>query len=92
MDLLQILQNITEITYKDYSSDDSKNLKAKLNDNIKEIYKSLRLSEQLIDHALKLKQETGSTQKYFYKDTFNKFSKISERLVKLQSKVKEFSK
>jgi hypothetical protein len=92
MNLLQQLQRITEITYKDYSRDDSKNLKDKLNDNIKEIYKSLRQSEQLIDHALKLKQETGSTQRHFYKDTFTKFSKIGERLVKLQSKVKEFSK
>lgn len=92
MDLLQQLQKITEITYKDYSTDDSKNLKTKLNDNVKEIYKSLRRSEQLIDHALKLKKETGSTQKFFYKDTLTKFSKIGEQLVKLQSKVKEFSK
>lgn len=88
----QELDKLNEISYKDYKLDDSVSVKQKLNNSILEINKVLAKSEKLIGHALKLKMEVGADQTIFFKDTFRKFTKIGERMNRLQSKIREFSK
>jgi len=82
---------ITEINYNDYKSDPSKTTTQKINSNILEINKKLREVEQMINHAAKLKTESGSDQTVFWKGTVGSFLKIKERLNRLSNKIVEFN-
>lgn len=86
------IDTLNEISYVDYKKDDTQSTKQKLNNSILEINKGLAHAEKLIGHALKLKMEVGANQSIFFKDTFNKFTKIGERMNRLQNKIREFSK
>lgn len=86
------LDKLNEISYKDFKADDTLTVKKKLNNSIHEINKGLAHAEKLIGHALKLKMEVGADQTIFFKETFRKFTKIGERMNRLQSKIREFSK
>lgn len=86
-----IINKINEIAYTDYKKDESKSLKKKINDNINFLNRQLRISEQLLDHALKLKTETSSNRTIFFKNTLVKFLNISNKLGRIQSKLREFS-
>ena len=83
---------LDEANYKDFRNDESLTAKQKLNNCILEINKGLAASEKLIGHAIKLKTEVGADQTIFFKETFRKFTKIGERMNRLQSKIREFSK
>lgn len=84
-------ESIHEISYNDYVSDTSSTDKEKINRTIQEINTKLREIEQLIKHSQKFKNEIGADSKVFYKDTINRFGKISERLKVLQAKIREFN-
>lgn len=84
-------QKINEIAYKDFKKDDSRNEKQKINSNIIEINKKLREVEQMINHASRLKLETGQDQGVFWKGTINSFVKIKERLNRLTTKLVEIT-
>lgn len=86
------LNSLLEVSYKDFRQDDTKTVKEKLNNSIHEINKGLAHAERLIGHAIKLKTEVGANQTIFLKETFRKFTKIGERMNRLQSKIREFSK
>lgn len=86
------IETLNEISYTDYRKDDTQSTKQKLNNSIVEINKGLAHAEKLIGHALKLKMEVGANQSIFFKDTFRKFTKIGERMNRLQNKIREFSK
>lgn len=77
-----------ELTYKDYKASDQP-LKEKINGNISEINRKLMEVEQLINHANKLKTETSSDQRVFYKNTFKRFNSVNERLNRIGHKIKE---
>lgn len=83
---------ISEISYKDFKSDPNSTMKQKLNNNIKEIYKAIGNAEKMINHASKLKTEIGADQTMFFKETFRRFGQIAERMNRLQTKLREFSK
>lgn len=86
------LQNsLNEVSYKDYKSDSTRNERQKINGHIIEINKKLREVEQMINHASKLKLETGSDQTVFWKGTLGNFLKIKERLNRLSNKITEFN-
>lgn len=87
----KIEERINEIAYSDYKKDDSRNTKQKINSNILEINKKLREVEQMINHASKLKTETGQDQSVFWKGTSNSFLKIKERLTRLTNKIVEIT-
>lgn len=91
-EILEKIISLSEVNYKDFKKDSSRSLKHKINDNIKEINRQLRLGEQLIDHAMKLKNETNSDRSIFLKQTTARFSKIAERMKRLQIKLREFNK
>ena len=85
------VQSLNELNYKDYKRDDTRSERQKINANISEINKKLREVEQMINHASKLKVESGSDQTVFWKGTLGNFSKINERLIRLSNKIREMN-
>lgn len=86
-----IINKINEIAYSEFKKDDTKTLKRKINDNINFLNRQLRISEQLLDHALKLKTETSSNRTIFFKNTLVKFLNISNKIGRIQAKLREVS-
>jgi hypothetical protein len=92
--LYQRIHNVTslaEISYKDYKNDQNRSERQKINDNIKLINSKLREVEQMINHAGKLKMESGADQTVFWKGTLGNFQKIKERLNRLSNKIVEMN-
>jgi len=82
-------ETIAELNYKDFKKDDTKNEKQKINNSILEINKKLREVEQMVNHAARLKIETGQDESVFWKGTARSFVKIKERLNRLTNKIVE---
>lgn len=85
------IARLNERSYQDFKQDDSKNEKEKINGHIIEINRKLREVEQMINHASKLKLETGADHGIFWKGTIGNFLKIREKLTRLSNKIVEFS-
>lgn len=83
------VQSLNEARYEDYVADDTKTQTQKINSHVLEINKKLREVEQMINHASRLKSESGSDQGVFWKRTIESFIKIRERLNRLSSKIVE---
>ena len=83
---------MNEISYNDFKSDTSSNHKQKINNSIQEISSQLYKMEQTLNQISKLKTEINGDQRIFYKSTFSKFGKISERILRLGNKIRELSK
>jgi hypothetical protein len=88
----RIISTLNELKYSEYRDDDTQPLRKKINSTITEINTKLKEVETMINHANRLKQESGSDQNIFWKSTLNKFGNIDERLIKLSNKIREFSK
>lgn len=80
---------LAEINYSDYKNDESKTSRNKINSNINLINTKLREVEQMINHASKLKMESGVNSSIFGTRTLSKFSSIKERLNRLSQKIVE---
>jgi uncharacterized protein YukE len=89
--LIKLANILTEANYKEFKSDDSSSHKQKINSNIQEVNRLLLQVEQLVNHASKLKTETSADQSIFYKNTFKRFHQVSERMNRLQSKIRELT-
>ena len=85
----KIESTINELSYGDFKGDDTKNEKQKINSNLIEMNRKLREVEQMINHASKLKTESGSDSGVFWKGTLGSFVKIKERLNRLSQKIVE---
>lgn len=83
---------LNEVSYNEFKSDDTTSHKQKINTSIKEISTQLYKMENTLNQITKLKTEINGDQNIFYKTTFSKFSKISERILRLGSKIRELSK
>jgi hypothetical protein len=90
--LNQVQDLLNEISYNDFKSDASSTHKQKINNSIKEISTQLYKMEQTLNQISKLKTEINGDQRIFYKSTFSKFGKISERILRLGNKIRELSK
>lgn len=86
-----ISRTISEVTYKDFRNDSTSSEKQKINRHITEINAKLREVEQMVSHASRLKLESGSDQTVFWKSTASKFGKITERLNRINTKIREFN-
>jgi tetrahydromethanopterin S-methyltransferase subunit G len=84
-------KRINELNYQEFKTDDSQTSRQKINSSIKEINSKLSEVERMIAHSQKFKNEIGADSGVFYKDTINKFQKISERLMRISSKIREFN-
>jgi hypothetical protein len=82
---------LSERSYKEFATQDGRSPKQRVNLSIKELNRNLYEIERLINHASKLKTESGLTHSHFWKSTSAYFSKISERLLKINSKIREFN-
>jgi len=87
----KIESTINELSYGDFKGDDTKNEKQKINSNLIEMNRKLREVEQMINHASKLKTESGSDSSVFWKGTLGSFVKIKERLNRLSQKIVEMN-
>jgi hypothetical protein len=89
--LEEMLGRLVEVTYSDYKNDNNSSTRQKINNHINEINKRLREVEQMITHASKLKTESGSDQRVFWKGTVSKFQQIDQRLTRLSTKIREIN-
>lgn len=87
----EMYNRLYEITYNDYKNDSSTSTKQKINGHIIEINKRLKEVEQMLTHATKLKMESGSDQRVFWKSTVDKFQKIDQTLSRLSNKIREMN-
>jgi len=83
------LESLIEATYRAYRKDESMSAKKKVNLAIKEINRKLYEVEQLVNQNTKLKTEMGLSQGQYWESTKVRFSKISERMLKISRKIKE---
>lgn len=79
---------LAEISYNQFKTDETMSPKQKINTNIMEIYRKLREVETMMTHAKRLKTEIGEDQVY-WKGTVAKFGKISEKLNKISTRIRE---
>ncbi len=89
--LEEMYNRLNEITYNDYKNDSSSSTRQKINGHVVEINKRLKEVEQMLTHASKLKLESGSDQRVFWKSTVDKFQKIDQRLGRLSNKIREMN-
>tara|TARA_B110000858_G_C17747403_1_gene447999 strand:- start:736 stop:1224 length:489 start_codon:yes stop_codon:yes gene_type:complete len=82
---------INEISYKEYKNDDSRKDYQKVNDSIKKINRMMFEMERMVNQNSKLKTESGVHNGQYWKSTRTRFSKISERMLKVAHKLKELS-
>lgn len=85
-------ESIREGKYTDFKNDDTMTPKQKINKSIAEVNRSLYEVERMISHAMKLKTEVGMDGDVFWSTTRSKFSKISERMLRIGNKLREFNK
>lgn len=86
------IENLIEITYKDYKNDESQSTKKKINLAIKEINSKMFQVERLVKRNLKLKTEMGvDSSSAYWKSTILKLEKINHRMELLSKVIKEFS-
>ncbi len=86
------IDELNELRYTDYVADASQTAKQKINTSISEINRKVYEVDRMINHAIKLKTEAGMNQDIFWKSTLGKFAKISERLLTIGNKLREFNK
>ena len=80
------------VSYHEYKNDESASPRQKVNKSIVEINKRLMEVEKIISHNIRLKTESGVNSNQFWKRSANTFAKISERLNRINNKLKELGK
>lgn len=78
---------VTEGKYHNYRNDESMNPKQKIGRSMREIRDSLNELNKLVKMNVRLKNELNVDSRSYWKNTHKALNKISERLVKLASKV-----
>lgn len=86
-----LVDEVNEGRYSDYRNDPSMTPKKKINTSIVEVNRRLYEIERMLNHAMKLKTETGM-EDVFWKSTKTRFAKISERMLRIGNKLREFNK
>jgi hypothetical protein len=87
----QMVSRLFEIRYSDYKNDASASPKTKINKGISEVNKMLAEIEKIVHRNMKLKTEMGVSSNDYWKNTAKNFNRISERLVRINNKLKELS-
>lgn len=81
-----------EISYPEFKTEGEESPKKKINSTIQEVNRKLMEVERYVKHLSKLKTEIGADQRVYYKDTIRRFGKMSERLNRITSLVRELNK
>ena len=82
---------LAEINYSDYKNDPTTSSRKKIQSNINRINSQLKEVEQMINHASKLKLESGANSSVWNKGILSKFLTIRERLNRLSQKIVEMN-
>ena len=82
---------INEISYKEYKKDENLKQHQKINHSIKEINSMMFKLERIVNQNTKLKTEAGVHNGQYWESTQRRFSKISERMLKVARSLKELS-
>lgn len=85
------IDSLSEIKYTDYAGDETTTASKKINKSIAEVNRRLHEIDRLVSHAMRLKSESGLNQDVFWESTKSKFSKISERMLQIGNKLREFN-
>lgn len=87
----KIHSTINEVSYTDFVGDDSMTSSQKINNIVSEVNKKLFELEKAITRGMKFKKEVNANQTVFWKSTQGKFTKIAERLNRLNNYIREYS-
>jgi len=85
-------ESIREGKYSEWANDPASTSKQKINKSIQEVNRRLYEIERMVNHVSKLKTESGLQQDAFWKQTMVRFGKISERLLRVGTKMRELNK
>ena len=81
------IESVNEGRYHDWRNDESLTPKQKIGHSIREVRNSLTELDKTIKMSLRLKNELNVDSRSYWKNTHKALSSISERLVKLASRV-----
>lgn len=87
----QMMSQLHEMRYSDYKNDASASPKTKVNKSISEVNRLLGEIEKIVHRNIRLKTEMGVSSSDYWKNTSKNFGKISERLVRINNRLKELS-
>lgn len=85
----QAMEELNEVRYTDYKSDETRSANRKINDSIQSINKTIYEVENALEHALKLKTEMGVDQRTLWGSSMSRLRKISERINRITKKIHE---
>ena len=80
---------ISEGTYKDFRTDETRSSNRKINDSIKNINRTIYEVERVVEHALRLKTEMNVDQRTLWGESMARLRKISERINRITKKINE---
>lgn len=80
-----------EASYNAYKKDPTSTPKQKVNQSITEIHRKLREIEKVVNHNVRLKQESGVNNGQYWKSSRENLTKISERLLRVSKQLKELA-
>ena len=81
------IESVTEGRYHDWRNDESLTPKQKIGKSIREVRHSLSELDKTVKMAVRLKTELNVDSRNYWKNTHKALTKISERLVKMATKV-----
>ena len=81
------IENVTEGKYHDWRNDETMTPKQKIGHSIREVKNSLNELDKTVKMAVRLKTELNVDSRNYWKNTHKALTKISERLVKMATKV-----
>ena len=88
-DGMSVVKKLSESTYWDYRNDESMTTKQKLAKSMMNIRDSISMLERAVKYNVKLKNEMKFGSDSYYKRTKVALNKISEKLLRLSTRMKE---
>ncbi len=85
----QAMSVISEGTYKEFRTDETRSSNRKINDSIKNINRTIYEVERVVEHALRLKTEMNVDQRTLWGESMSRLRKISERINRITKKINE---
>lgn len=85
----QAMEELNEVRYTDYKSDETRTSNRKINDSIQNINRTIYEVESALEHALRLKTEMGVDQRTLWGSSISRLRKISERINRITKKIHE---
>lgn len=85
----QAMNVLSEGTYKEFRTDETRTTNRKINDSIKNINRIMYEVERVVEHASKLKTEMAVDQRTLWRESRSRLVKIAERINRISKKINE---